>query len=249
MELKGRTFSHVFGTNTSAFELFVLKRKVMGPCWLEIKDVAFSDSAVRLQFLLVMFMTDEKLLWRTRSHGVKPNSSWPIQNWLTQYWNLQRMDQRICRHWRLWVCRLDRLWIMSRIAVKLFVPVFDFGRMVRVIESFSCAYQYLMLFRSQFGRYHSNRRAKVYPTYVCATNAEQVSEWFRTSSSKARIHSHRRWKMWTDALKQFARYAHALDSFKNLQFDPSYPSSHYSTLWSRRYCWSRLWWYDARRSS
>ncbi|KAH6889074.1 DNA polymerase alpha catalytic subunit [Coprinopsis sp. MPI-PUGE-AT-0042] len=30
--------SHVFGTNTSAFELFVLKRKIMGPCWLEIKN-------------------------------------------------------------------------------------------------------------------------------------------------------------------------------------------------------------------
>jgi DNA polymerase alpha subunit A len=27
----------IFGTNTSAFELFVLKRKIMGPCWLQIK--------------------------------------------------------------------------------------------------------------------------------------------------------------------------------------------------------------------
>ncbi|KAF5332256.1 hypothetical protein D9611_008203 [Ephemerocybe angulata] len=30
--------SRVLGTNTSAFELFVLKRKIMGPCWLEIKN-------------------------------------------------------------------------------------------------------------------------------------------------------------------------------------------------------------------
>lgn len=30
-------FSRIFGTNTSAFELFVLKRKIMGPCWLNIK--------------------------------------------------------------------------------------------------------------------------------------------------------------------------------------------------------------------
>ncbi|KAG2011412.1 DNA polymerase alpha catalytic subunit [Coprinopsis cinerea AmutBmut pab1-1] len=30
--------SHIFGTNTSAFEIFVLKRKIMGPCWLEIKN-------------------------------------------------------------------------------------------------------------------------------------------------------------------------------------------------------------------
>ncbi|TCD69077.1 DNA-directed DNA polymerase alpha catalytic subunit pol1 [Steccherinum ochraceum] len=30
-------FSRVFGTSTSAFELLVLKRKIMGPCWLQIK--------------------------------------------------------------------------------------------------------------------------------------------------------------------------------------------------------------------
>ncbi|KAI5895199.1 uncharacterized protein SCHCODRAFT_02572448 [Schizophyllum commune H4-8] len=28
----------IFGTNTSAFELLVLKRKIMGPCWLQIKN-------------------------------------------------------------------------------------------------------------------------------------------------------------------------------------------------------------------
>ncbi|EIN03911.1 DNA polymerase alpha catalytic subunit [Punctularia strigosozonata HHB-11173 SS5] len=30
-------FSRIFGTNTTAFELLVLKRKIMGPCWLNIK--------------------------------------------------------------------------------------------------------------------------------------------------------------------------------------------------------------------
>lgn len=30
-------FSRVMGTSTSAFELLVLKRKIMGPCWLQIK--------------------------------------------------------------------------------------------------------------------------------------------------------------------------------------------------------------------
>ena len=33
----GKTFACVFGTNTSAFELLVLKRKIMGPCWLQVK--------------------------------------------------------------------------------------------------------------------------------------------------------------------------------------------------------------------
>lgn len=34
--LSGRTFSHVFGTNTSALEMLLVKRKIMGPCWLKI---------------------------------------------------------------------------------------------------------------------------------------------------------------------------------------------------------------------
>ncbi|EPX72706.1 DNA polymerase alpha catalytic subunit [Schizosaccharomyces octosporus yFS286] len=37
-DLKGATFSHVFGTNTSLFEQFVLTRRVMGPCWLNIQN-------------------------------------------------------------------------------------------------------------------------------------------------------------------------------------------------------------------
>ncbi|CAJ0769423.1 22753_t:CDS:10, partial [Entrophospora sp. SA101] len=36
--LSGATFSHVFGTNTSALELFLIKRKIKGPCWLEIRN-------------------------------------------------------------------------------------------------------------------------------------------------------------------------------------------------------------------
>lgn len=36
-ESSGKSFARVFGTNTSAFELLVVKRKIMGPCWLQIK--------------------------------------------------------------------------------------------------------------------------------------------------------------------------------------------------------------------
>ncbi|XP_027861334.1 DNA polymerase alpha catalytic subunit isoform X1 [Xiphophorus couchianus] len=36
-DLKGTTFSHVFGTNTSSLEHFLLSRKIKGPCWLDIK--------------------------------------------------------------------------------------------------------------------------------------------------------------------------------------------------------------------
>uniref|UniRef100_A0A803TRE8 DNA polymerase n=1 Tax=Anolis carolinensis TaxID=28377 RepID=A0A803TRE8_ANOCA len=37
-DLKGETFSHVFGTNTSSLELLLMNRKMKGPGWLEIKN-------------------------------------------------------------------------------------------------------------------------------------------------------------------------------------------------------------------
>lgn len=37
-DLEGETFSHVFGTNTSSLELFLMNRKIKGPCWLEVKN-------------------------------------------------------------------------------------------------------------------------------------------------------------------------------------------------------------------
>ncbi|OAL38306.1 hypothetical protein AYO20_02365 [Fonsecaea nubica] len=42
MDLKGETFSRVFGTNTALFEQFVLWKNIMGPCWLNIEDADFS---------------------------------------------------------------------------------------------------------------------------------------------------------------------------------------------------------------
>jgi len=42
-ETKGQTFSHVFGTNTSLFEQFVLWKNIMGPCWLKIHDADFTS--------------------------------------------------------------------------------------------------------------------------------------------------------------------------------------------------------------
>ena len=42
MDLKGDTFSNVFGTNTALFEQFVLWKNIMGPCWLKIDAEQFS---------------------------------------------------------------------------------------------------------------------------------------------------------------------------------------------------------------
>lgn len=38
MNLSGNTFSHVFGTNTSYLELFLLQKQIKGPCWLNLSD-------------------------------------------------------------------------------------------------------------------------------------------------------------------------------------------------------------------
>ncbi|KAJ1666489.1 DNA-directed DNA polymerase alpha catalytic subunit pol1 [Coemansia sp. RSA 1646] len=37
-ELSGQTFTHAFGTTYSALELFLLKRRMMGPCWVAIRN-------------------------------------------------------------------------------------------------------------------------------------------------------------------------------------------------------------------
>ncbi|KAI8347087.1 DNA polymerase family B-domain-containing protein [Mortierella sp. GBAus27b] len=45
-DLKGETFSRVFGANTSALEHFIIKRNLMGPAWLEIKEAKMIDNKV-----------------------------------------------------------------------------------------------------------------------------------------------------------------------------------------------------------
>ncbi|KAI8620567.1 DNA polymerase family B-domain-containing protein [Chytriomyces sp. MP71] len=41
-DTSGVTFSHVFGATTSALENFVIKRKIMGPCWIRIEKPQMS---------------------------------------------------------------------------------------------------------------------------------------------------------------------------------------------------------------
>jgi DNA polymerase alpha subunit A len=40
--------ARIFGTNTTAFELLALKRKIMGPCWLVIKNPKIENKSVSL---------------------------------------------------------------------------------------------------------------------------------------------------------------------------------------------------------
>lgn len=43
-DLSGKTFSRVFGTNTSFLELLLLDQKIKGPCWLDIKTPQLSNN-------------------------------------------------------------------------------------------------------------------------------------------------------------------------------------------------------------
>ncbi|KAF7309528.1 DNA polymerase [Mycena indigotica] len=38
--------ARIFGANTSAFEIFVLKRKIMGPCWLKVKNPRVENQSI-----------------------------------------------------------------------------------------------------------------------------------------------------------------------------------------------------------
>ncbi|KAK4050302.1 DNA-directed DNA polymerase alpha catalytic subunit pol1 [Microbotryomycetes sp. JL201] len=46
LDASGERFSHVFGTRNSAFELFVVERKIMGPCWLNIKAPTVTNDSI-----------------------------------------------------------------------------------------------------------------------------------------------------------------------------------------------------------
>ncbi|KAF9984327.1 DNA-directed DNA polymerase alpha catalytic subunit pol1 [Modicella reniformis] len=55
-DIKGETFSHVFGANTSALEHFIIKRNLMGPAWLEIKQARINTTKVswcRCEFAVI----------------------------------------------------------------------------------------------------------------------------------------------------------------------------------------------------
>ncbi|KAJ3052467.1 DNA-directed DNA polymerase alpha catalytic subunit pol1 [Rhizophlyctis rosea] len=58
---KGKSFSHIFGTSTSALELFILKRKLMGPCWVRIENAEISKTSLTWCKLEIN-LTNPKLL-------------------------------------------------------------------------------------------------------------------------------------------------------------------------------------------
>lgn len=44
-KLSGRTYAHIFGARSSATENFIMKKKLMGPCWLKVSGAKPHDAS------------------------------------------------------------------------------------------------------------------------------------------------------------------------------------------------------------
>ncbi|KAJ2836260.1 DNA-directed DNA polymerase alpha catalytic subunit pol1, partial [Coemansia sp. 'formosensis'] len=58
-DLSSTTFERAFGTTYSALELFLLKRRMMGPCWLDIKGVRAVEPRDRLSWCRAEYVVDD----------------------------------------------------------------------------------------------------------------------------------------------------------------------------------------------
>ncbi|KAL4183613.1 hypothetical protein AMTRI_Chr11g99120 [Amborella trichopoda] len=57
-DLRGGHFSALFGTNTSALELFLVKRKIKGPCWLTISKFSSCPALQRVSWCKMEVVVD-----------------------------------------------------------------------------------------------------------------------------------------------------------------------------------------------
>ena len=67
----GKTFSHVFGAGIGPLERFLMKRDLMGPCWLDIKGATASFRKVSW-CKIEASVTDPKMIVRTPQPPVSP---------------------------------------------------------------------------------------------------------------------------------------------------------------------------------
>ena len=58
-DFKGRTFSKAFGTNTSPFELLVVKRRIFGPSWLKISNAAVAEGSTPISWCKMEVTIDD----------------------------------------------------------------------------------------------------------------------------------------------------------------------------------------------
>ncbi|KAJ1655135.1 DNA-directed DNA polymerase alpha catalytic subunit pol1 [Dispira simplex] len=76
--LEGRTYSHVFGTHTSALETLITKRRMMGPCWLKIQGVTLHAPQVSWCQLEAVVNDPKGVIPMEDSDPLKPNCPPPL---------------------------------------------------------------------------------------------------------------------------------------------------------------------------
>ncbi|KAJ2900497.1 DNA-directed DNA polymerase alpha catalytic subunit pol1, partial [Coemansia aciculifera] len=59
IDISSTTFERAFGTTYSALELFLLKRRIMGPCWLDVAGVRVVESRDRLSWCRAEYTVDD----------------------------------------------------------------------------------------------------------------------------------------------------------------------------------------------
>ena len=65
-----QNIAQIFGTNTTAFELLVLKRKIMGPCWIQIRHPEVDNKGVAASHLYSLLFVYSLPVHVHRSLGV-----------------------------------------------------------------------------------------------------------------------------------------------------------------------------------
>ena len=60
-QAKSPNIAQIFGTNTSVFELLVLKRNIMGPCWLQIENPEIDNKGVSVCLGLILIYAENKI--------------------------------------------------------------------------------------------------------------------------------------------------------------------------------------------
>lgn len=61
--IQGRNYAHIFGTRTSAIENFIMKKKLMGPCWVKITGVRPHDkSEVKVLWVFIPTLNFQEIL-------------------------------------------------------------------------------------------------------------------------------------------------------------------------------------------
>lgn len=58
-DFKGKTFSKAFGTNTSPFELLVVKRRIFGPSWLKISNASLAEGSTPISWCKMEVSIDD----------------------------------------------------------------------------------------------------------------------------------------------------------------------------------------------